>query len=81
MQPKTDATILMIRRSTYTMVAAPVALRTTFISEHLAESKKYFEVIFEIHWQQKIRNFYTKIFDINKQKIVIWRYENVRNAL
>ena len=42
-QPMMDATILMIRRSAYTMVATQVALRTTLRSEQLAESKNHFE--------------------------------------
>ena len=30
------------------------------------------------HWQQKISTFYIKVFDLNRQNIVVWRYENAR---
>ena len=32
------------------------------------------------HWQLKISTFYMKVFDLNRQNIVVWCYENARNT-
>ena len=37
-------------------------------------------IMLEEHWQQKISTFYIKVFDLNSQNIVVWRYENARNT-
>ena len=31
-------------------------------------------------WQQKIRTFYITVFDLNRQNVVVWCYENARNT-
>ena len=31
---------------------------------------------FKGHWQQKISTFYVKVFDLNRQNVVVWCYEN-----
>ena len=32
------------------------------------------------HWEQKISTFYTKVFKLNSQNIIIRCYENARNT-
>ena len=31
-------------------------------------------------WQQKIRTFYITVFDLNRQNVVVWCYDNARNT-
>ena len=44
--------------------------------------RRIYREMFQVkrHWQQNISTFYTKVFDLNRQNVVVWCYEDARNT-
>ena len=58
----------------------PVKVTVSHIFGPVSCERKCYLSRFKPHWQQKISNqiFYVKVFDLNKQAIVVRCYENAR---